>query len=428
MNDEGFRSVTPLEEARDRLRSVCDPHERCEEVPLAAASGRVLADPVTASRPVPHYERAAMDGYAVRAADTRSASERSPVELSVDDDSGPDAAVQVHTGSPVPEGADAVVMVEQTERRDSGLLVRDAVAVGENVAPVGEDVAAGDRLAATGERLAPSTCALLRATGVERVPVRDPPRVSVIPTGEELVEPGAEPAPGEVVETNGLLVSLLVEQWDGDPTHRSIVTDDTDRLRAAIERDLDHDVVVTTGGSSVGERDLLPDVLDDLGEVIVHGVAIKPGHPVGVGVVDGTPVVMLPGYPVSTLVTAVQLLRPAIAWRTGTEPRALPGREGRLDRKLRSEPGERTFARVTVDDGSGGALDGDGGGDGGGFDGDGDDGGPDDDTEKYPAVRPVRTGGASVLSSVTEADGWVEVPESREGYAAGDRVTVQCWE
>ncbi|MFB6162274.1 MAG: gephyrin-like molybdotransferase Glp [Halococcoides sp.] len=398
MDDEGFRSVTPLETARDRLQSVCEPHGRTETIALSAASGRVLAEAVTASRPVPHYERAAMDGYAVRAADTRGASARSPVELSVGEKAGPETAVQVHTGSPVPEGADAVVMVEQTERRDTGLLVRDALAPGENVAAVGEDVAAGDRLVAPNDRLAPSDCALLRATGVERVRVRDPPRVAVIPTGEELVQPDRDPDPGQVVETNGLQVSALVDQWGGTPTHRDIVTDDADRLRAAIERDLDHDIVVTTGGSSVGERDLLPDVIEDCGELLVHGVAIKPGHPVGFGVVEGTPILLLPGYPVSTQVTAVQLLRPAIAWLTGTDPPALPTRRGRLGRKVRSTPGERTFARVVLDD------------------------------DDPPTVEPIRTGGAGVLSSITNADGWVEVPESREGIPAGETVAVQCWE
>jgi len=363
--------------------------------------GRVLAAGVEAGRSVPHYDRAAMDGYAVRASDTFDASERSPATLDVADDRvETGAAVPVHTGSELPPGADSVVMVEATERREGDLLVYDALAVGENVSPAGEDVADGDPLLASGHRLRPSDLALLRATGTETVSVAERPTVSVVPTGEELVGAGVEPGPGEIVETNGLLVSTLVDRWGGDPTYRDVVTDDETALRSAIERDTDHDVVVTTGGSSVGDRDLVADVVEDAGEMLVHGVALKPGHPVGFGVVDDTVVLVLPGYPVSCLVTAVQLLRPALAWLSGTDPTPHPTVSGRLAEKLRSSPGERTFARVRLHE----------------------------DAETTPTVQPVRTSGAGVMSSVATADGWVEIPESREGIPAGETVAVQQWE
>ena len=407
MGNAGFTEVTQLAAARERLAECCEPHGRTQRRSPADAVGHVLADGVEAVRPVPHYDRAAMDGYAVRAADTFGATDRSPARFERAEeivDAG--TAVQVNTGSAVPGGADAVVMVEETERRDDSLLVYDAVAERENVAPAGEDVEASQHLFGAGHRLTPSDVALLRATGCDAVPVRERPRVSVLPTGEELVDPGDTPEPGEIVETNGLLVSSLAAQWGGEPTYRDVVTDDEDALRVAVEGGLDHDVVVTTGGSSVGERDLVPDVVDDLGEVLVHGISLKPGHPVGFGVVDGTPVVLLPGYPVSCLVTAVQLLRPALAWLAGTEPQPQPTVRATLSRKLPSAPGERTFARVRLEDGHS-----EEGGDG---------------TE--PTASPVQTGGAGVMSSVAFADGWVEVLESREGIAAGETVTVQQWE
>ncbi|PSP91691.1 molybdopterin molybdenumtransferase MoeA [Halobacteriales archaeon QS_4_66_20] len=407
MGNAGFTEVTQLAAARELLAEYCEPHGRTQRRSPADAVGHVLADGVEAVRPVPHYDRAAMDGYAVQAADTFGATDRSPARFERAEeivDAG--TAVQVNTGSAVPEGADAVVMVEETERRDDSLLVYDAVAERENVAPAGEDVEASQHLFEAGHRLTPSDVALLRAAGREAVPVREQPRVSVLPTGEELVDPDETPGPGEIVETNGLLVSSLVTQWGGVPSYRDVVTDEEDALRAAVEGGLDHDVVVTTGGSSVGERDLVPDVVDDLGEVLVHGISLKPGHPVGFGVVDGTPVVLLPGYPVSCLVTAVQLLRPALAWLAGTEPQSQPTVRATLSRKLPSAPGERTFARVRLEDGHS-----EEGGDG---------------TE--PTASPVQTGGAGVMSSVAFADGWVEVPESREGIAAGETVTVQQWE
>ncbi|MEF8812817.1 MAG: gephyrin-like molybdotransferase Glp [Halovenus sp.] len=402
MDNTGFDAVTQLPDARRQLRDCYSPHGRSEQCPTGDAAGRILAEAVTARRAVPHYDRAAMDGYAVRAEDTFNASDRSPVRLRVDESVTAGTAVQVHTGSAIPDGADAVVMVEYAEQREDGVLVYDAVAGGENVAPAGEDVEASQHLFDAGHRCKPSDLALLRATGRDAVEVAEKPRVSVIPTGDELVAAGEEPGPGELVETNGLVVSQLVEQWGGKPTYRGIATDERGALRRAIETDTDHDIVVTTGGSSVGERDLIPDVVTELGDVVVHGVSIKPGHPVGFGVVDGTPVLMLPGYPVSCLVNAVQFLRPAIAWQAGTEPSSHPTTEARLAEKIRSSPGERTFARVAVDEQ------------------------PED--ESLPACEPVRVSGAGVMSSVTLADGWVEIPESREGIPAGETVTLQQWE
>jgi len=415
MDDRGFASVTPLAEAREILGEHCEPHGRTEVVAVGEAAGRVLATPARAGRAVPHYDRAAMDGYAVRAEDTFDATERSPVYLApASEHVGEGEAVQVHTGSPLPGGADAVVMVEHTERRGEELAALDAVTVGENVAPAGEDVEAGEHLFDPGRRLRPSDLALLRTSGTEAVEAYEPSRVSVIPTGEEVVD--ADPAPGEVVETNGMMVSALAERWGATASHRGIVTDDETALREAIEGDTDHDVVVTTGGSSVGERDLVAGVVADWGDLLVHGVAIKPGHPVGVGVVEGTPVLLLPGYPVSCLVTAVQLLRPALAAVGGITPRPHPTRRARLTEKLTSEPGRRSFARVRFReaDGSEGSAVNDGAGR--------------TDDGKLPAVEPVRVGGAGVMSSVAFADGWVVIPESREGIPAGETVEVQEWE
>ncbi|WP_340100736.1 gephyrin-like molybdotransferase Glp [Salinibaculum salinum] len=404
MDEAGFTEVFQLASARERLQEHCPPHRRTEHRSPADAVGHVLASDVDANRAVPHYDRAAMDGYAVRAADTFEASERSPVQLEpIAETVEAGQAAQVHTGSAVPDGADAVVMVEQTEQRDDALLVYDAVASGENVSPAGEDVAPNQHLFDSGYRLRPSDVALLRATDRETVEVMERPRVSVIPTGEELVPAEETPEAGEVVETNGLLVSSLVTQWGGEPTRRDIVTDEETALREAIEADTDHDIVVTTGGSSVGDRDLVPDVVADSGEVLVHGVAIKPGHPVGFGVVDETPVILLPGYPVSCLLNAIQFVRPAVAWLAGTEPQSPPTVRATLAEKLRSSPGERTFARVRLEDAQ-------------------------SEPGRPPVAQPVRTSGAGVMTSVALADGWVEIPESREGIPAGETVSVTQWE
>ena len=393
-----FTDRTTLAAAREQLHRVVSAHGRTETVPLGEADGRVVGEQITAARNVPHYQRAAMDGYAVRAEDTFGASDRSPQALRRSGDAvGPGRAAQVHTGSELPEGANAVIMIEQVEEVGEEVELFEAVGEGENVAPVGEDVEAGDPLYDPGHRLRPSDLGLLKSVGRESVTVYEQPDVAVIPTGEELVQ--EDPGPGEIIETNGLTVSKLAARWGGDPRYLDVVTDDEDELADALRDNSDADVIVTTGGSSVGKRDLLPDVVDDLGEVHVRGVGIKPGHPVGIGTVEGTPVLMLPGYPVSCLVNAVQFLRPAIAWLTDAEPDPFPTVEARLEEKVFSEPGIRSFARVQLDE-------------------------RDDET----VATTVRASGAGVLSSVALSDGWVVVPEESEGLPAGETVSVERWE
>ncbi|NHN42778.1 molybdopterin molybdotransferase MoeA [Halorubellus sp. JP-L1] len=429
----GFKDRTRLAAARERLLDAVEPVDGTDRVSVAEADGRVLAGAVTPRRPVPHYERAAMDGYAVVAESTFGSSEHSPAVLDVAEQESDPAetpavdrrtAVRVHTGSELPAGADAVVMVEATETFGDEVEVRESVTVGENVAPVGEDVPGDAELYGDGHRLRPSDLGLLRSVGVDAVEAYEPPTVDVIPTGDELVD--ADPDPGEVVETNALAVSRYVERWGGTATYRDVVPDDRAALRAAVERGLTADLVVTTGGSSVGERDLIADVVGDRGTVLEHGLAIKPGHPVGFGVVEDTPVLMLPGYPVSCIVTAVQLLRPALK-RAGHLPvPEHPRTTATLDRKLASEPGVRTFARVSLDPGA----DTDPGADANATAGRAE-AAADADAAAERAERravPVRTGGAGVLSSVTDADGWVTVPESVEGVDAGERVVVEDWE
>ncbi|ELZ96898.1 molybdenum cofactor synthesis protein [Haloferax mucosum ATCC BAA-1512] len=394
----GFKARTRLADARETVLAAVSPHGRTERRPLSEADGRALAEPVVAPVDVPGYDRAAVDGYAVRASDTFGASGRSPAVLRVTNDAvGPGTATRVHTGSELPDGADAVVMVETTERVGDDLEVFSSLAAGENVGERGEDVREGDTLFDAGHELRPSDLGLLRSLGLESITVFERPHVAVVPTGGELVD--SDPEPGQVIETNSLSVSRLVERWGGAAAARSAVADDAVLLREAIESDLDADVVVTTGGSSVGERDLVPDVVADLGDVLVHGVALEPGHPVAVGVVEDTPVVVLPGYPVACLVTAFQFLRPLLKRVGSLSKRPVPTVDATLTRKLSSSPGVRTFARVRLDGERGDRT-----------------------------ATPTRTRGSGILSSVALSDGWVVVPETVEGYDEGEAVTVEGWE
>jgi molybdopterin molybdotransferase len=399
----GFKHRTRVDEALADLRGVVDPHGRVEHVPLPEADGRTLAATLSSPAAVPPAPEAAMDGFAVRAADTFGASDRSPELLRAVEGAptetrvGPDEAVRVHTGSALPEGADAVIMIEETETVGGEVELFDAVGEGENVAPAGEDVEEGQELYDPGTVLRPSDLGLLKSVGFTEVPVFEKPEVTVIPTGEELVQ--EDPGPGETIETNGLTASRFVERWGGEPNELAPVDDDEAALTEAIRSGLDGDIVVTSGGSSVGERDLLPEVLDEMGEIIVHGVALKPGHPFGFAVVEDTPVLMLPGYPVASIINAVQFLRPAIKRRMDAPLPDHPTTEARLERKIASEPGIRTFARVRLSEADG-----------------------------QPVATPTRVSGSGVLSSVALADGWVVVDEAAEGIDAGTTVAVQNWE
>lgn len=402
-----FDRLVGLDDARERLLAAVEPIDRTERVPIREADGRVLAEELSAVRSVPHYPRAAMDGYAVRATDVAGASDGAPVVLDLGSgteepvDAGtvvePGTAVPVGTGEELPAGADTVVRVERAERTDDGIAVTEPVAEGKDVAPVGEDVGAGERLYDAGHRFRPSDLGLAKSVGRESVEVFARPTAAVLPTGSELVH--RDPAPGEVVETNGLTVARFVERWGGEAAYRDVVHDDAAAIEAAIAGELWADLIVTTGGSSVGERDLVPEVVEAMGELLVHGVGIKPGHPVAVGVVEGTPVLALPGYPVSAIVTAVQLLRPALsrAGRISQSPH--PWQRARLVGEIESERGVRSFERVRVAERDG-----------------------------EPIAVPVRAAGAGVLSSVGLADGWVTVPESRAELPAGSRVDVEDWE
>lgn len=394
---QGFRKNVPLDEAVDILLDLLS-HADSVTVALEEAVDRVAAVDVEAERPTPHYDRAAMDGYAVRAEDTHGADETSPVTLDVvDGDVDVGEARYVHTGSEVPSGATAVVRVERTKEVGDTVEVETTLTKGENVAYAGEDVAEDEAIVEAGSRVKPSTQAVMRSVGVQEVDVRRKPRVSVVPTGDEVVT--ENPAPGEVVGTNGPMVAEYVERWGGDAEVQDVVPDEEELLEEAIgEAASEADLVATTGGSSVGERDLLPDVVDRLGEMHVHGVAIKPGHPVGFGEVDDTAVVTLPGYPVSCLVNSFELLRPAVKAVLDVDREPPATSRAVLREKVASEVGKRTYTRVEL---------------------------VEEDGERV--ARPLRTKGAGVLSSVSQADGFLVTPESREGYSTGEEVDVELW-
>ncbi len=311
----------PLEEAWERFRralaqaGLWRPLE-AEEVPLDQALQRVTAEPVWARLSSPHYHAAAMDGYALRAADTAGASDRAPVDLAIGE-----GALYVDTGDPMPDWADALVPIEEVEpvgatrggRALERIRLRAAVAPWSHVRAMGEDMVATELVLPAGQILRPVDLGAVAGCGHSRLRVRRRPRVAIIPTGTELVPAGSDPAPGEIIEYNSLVLAAQVEAWGGLATRCPIAPDDFEGIRKAVaQAAADHDLVLVNAGSSAGSEDYTARVVESLGELLVHGVAVRPGHPVILGLVrvQGSgrgaavvPVIGVPGYPVSAALT-----------------------------------------------------------------------------------------------------------------------------
>ncbi len=393
-----FKKRTRVDLAKKILLEHISPIERRERVPIKDAVGRVLAEEIVSAIDVPDHRRAAMDGYALRAEETTGASPSNPVLLRDGID-----CVRVHTGSPVPDEMDAVVMIEDTIPAESGGMVeiRSAVHPNKHVSMVGEDVCHGDTVFECGHHLRGCDIAMLGMIGISNVQVYARPRVAIIPTGSELVPMHSETHTGKIRETNGLMVGLYVEKWGGIPVYKDIVIDDPDLIEKEILASADYDAIILCGGTSVGARDYVPGAIESLGSLLVHGVGLSPGKPAALGMIDtisktgdetgALPVLSLPGYPVACLIALFEFGRPAIL-ELARMP-LMPDRlmRVRLGAKIASKIGYLTYTRVHVTGG---------------------------------VAHPVMTSGAGILSSVTGSNGFVVIREELEGLDEGDEVDV----
>ncbi|HUR76239.1 MAG TPA: molybdopterin biosynthesis protein, partial [Sporichthya sp.] len=369
----------------------CPPRLPAERVALSDAVGRVTAAPVWATRSSPAFDSAAMDGIAVRAADTGSASETSPVHLATE------AFEIVDTGDPLPAGYDAVVMREHVHHEPDGAAeLRAAVAPYQHVRSIGEDISAGELLLPEGHRLRPVDVAAAAAAGATELTVRRRPRVAVLPTGDEIVPVGSDPTPGQILDTNSLMLAAQAREVGCEAWVGSILADDpallVTELLAAAE---DADLVILVAGSSAGRDDYTAAAVADAGTLAVHGVAVRPGHPVVLGVAGGTPVMGAPGYPVSAALTFDIFAAPLLATLEGAPPPERAQTTARLARKLPSSIGSDDWVRVRL-----GRVGG----------------------EIVAAPLPR---GAGVLTSLVRADGLLVVPAGLEGHLAGEAVQIQ---
>ena len=365
---------------------------RSETLPLEQALGRITSEPVWARISSPHYDSSAMDGVAVRAADTVGATETSPVRLKV----GPEAS-WVDTGDLIPDGFDAVIMVEVIHEVDAETIeIRDPVPPYHHVRPLGEDIVATELLLPSGHRISPADLGACASAGLSEIDVRQSPRVAVLPTGNELVPAGSVLKPGEIIESNGLMLAAMVREWGGEAALLPPVPDDPEALGGAVRQAVRKaDVIVVNAGSSAGDEDYTAEVVSKLGRLAVHGVAVRPGHPVVLGVVEGKPVLGIPGYPVSAAVTSELFVKPLIEQMLGTAPSRRDSVSATMTRKVLSPMGEDEFLRVSLGR-VGGRL----------------------------VATPLQRG-AGVIMSLVRADGLALIPRFSEGVDEGAEVEVE---
>ena len=407
---ELFQVVT-VARALDRLLPRLAPLGRAEPLGLLDALDRVTAHDLRSPVDLPAFARSTMDGFAVRAADTYGASEGLPAYLELcgevpmgraaDVAVGPGQAARVHTGGMIPTGADAVVMVENTQALgpDTVEVVRP-VAVGENVVPVGEDVRRGDLLFAAGHRLRPQDLGGLAGVGIASVEVAARPRVAILASGDEVVPPERPVAPGQIRDINSYSIAAQARRAGGQPLLCGIAPDDAARLRAMAAEALDGaDALIISAGSSVSTRDVTAQVIGELGApgVLVHGVAIHPGKPTILALVGAKPVFGLPGNPVSTMIAFDLFVAPALRRLLGCAAGGGGGVEARLARNVASRPGREDFVPVRLEDRAGTLW-----------------------------AEPV-FGKSNLIYTMAHADGLLHVPLDRSGLYAGDMVTVRLF-
>ncbi len=368
---------------------------RAETVPLTAALGRVTAEPVWARISSPHYHASAMDGYAVRAEETRGASETSPLLLKLGSQAFP-----LDTGDPLPPTTNAVIKIEDTHLVATAagdcIEILASTPPWKYVRPMGEDMVASELVLGANHRLRPQDLGAIAGCGHTTVAVYRRPRVAILPTGTELVQPGEELKPGDIIEYNSLVLGGMAEEAGCIVTRLPIARDVRASILATVEQALaEHDIVVINAGSSAGSEDFTASIVAELGRLCVHGIAIRPGHPVILGVARGKAIAGIPGYPVSAAVTFDLIVRPLLYRWQGQLPPERPLLGAVLTRKVLSPMGEDEFMRVSL-----------------GKVGD-------------RVVATPLAGGAGVLMSLVKADGIVTIPRFSEGHHAGETVTVE---
>ncbi len=405
-----FRQLMTFDEAKKVINQQLKPGVLGEEeIPLLEAYQRVLKENVISALDIPPFNRSTVDGYAVKAEDTFGAEENQPVKLTIRGlvsvgeppkiRIGKGETAEIVTGAPIPEGADAVVMVENTDKVDLELCVYRAATKDENVMKIGTDIKKGEMVLRSSQVLGSSEIGILAALGLTKVKVFKVPVVAVLSTGAEVIEPGKELPAGKIYDINAYSLSTAILESGGKPVYFGVVPDDEVELRKAFGRSLaSSDMVITSGGVSVGPKDLTPQIVNSLGKpgVIVSGIAVKPGKPTTIALLGKKPVLSLPGHPTSALLMFQLLARPIIQLMSGkTAPKTKTLRAITIKRMF-SAKGRRTFVMVELKR----------------------------DRSNRFVVEPVETGVSGAITTLAKANGFVEIPENQQFINAGEEVVV----
>ncbi|UCE28814.1 MAG: hypothetical protein JSV85_05965 [Candidatus Bathyarchaeota archaeon] len=409
-----FRKLVSLNEAERILRQNFSPQPvGVEMAPLSEACNRVLVKDALSPINVPSFDKSTVDGYAAKATDTFGADEDQPIVLKlcgrvttgvpprVVVENG--TLVEIVTGAPLPKGADAVVMLEYAIRKQNRVFVHRPVSKGENIMKAGSDIKKGEIVQRAGRVLSSRGIGVLAALGLAQVEVYKRPKVAVLSTGGEIVEPGNTLPPMRVYDINAHALSAAVLECGGEPINLGIVQDDVHQLEVALKKALDlADVVITSGGVSAGPKDFLPQVLDMLGKpgLIVHGIAVKPGKPTTIAVVDERLVFSLPGHPTSSLLMFLLIVRPILCQMSGVQRSAPLTLKAAAATKMFPARGRRTFVMVTLACNKSGRL----------------------------LASPVPLGLSGAITTLANADGFVEIGEDKQFFNAGEEVTVYLFE
>jgi molybdopterin molybdotransferase len=378
-----------------------------EKVSLLESQGRVIAEDIYASRDIPPLDNSGMDGYAVRYEDIQQASSSQPVRLEIIEDLPAGSvskktlvkglAIRIMTGAPIPQGADAVVQVEDTTKEDRFAQVFRAVPVGENIRRAGEDVGKGDRVISKGDLMRPAEVGMLASVGRSFVSVFQRPLVAILCTGEELVDVDGRPDEAKIVSSNSYTLAAQVKDAGAIPIQLGIARDRKEDIEEKLRQGIRADVLVSSAGISVGDYDLVKDVLKDLGmEMVFWKVAMKPGKPLAFGTIGGKPAFGLPGNPVSSMVSFEQFVRPSLLKMMGHHQLFRPTIEAILKEDIQKEPGRRHYIRALVS-----------------F-----------EKDRY-FVTTTGAQGSGILRSMVRANGLVVIPENQEKVGAGEKVLVQ---
>ncbi len=387
-----YLNTRPVEEARDTyLKALGEAAEsRAETVRVIDALGRVTSEAVYAIYSSPLYNSAAMDGIAVISSVTAGASEATPMTLKAGKD-----YIIVDTGDPIRKPYDAVIMAEDTQETEGGMVIRAAAPAWQHVRPVGEDIVAGEMILTRCHRIRPIDIGVLLSGGVTEISVFAQPKVGIIPTGTEIVEPYEDPEEGDIIESNSRMFEAMVREQGGIPCRYGIVPDDYETIKASVLKALEeNDLVIVNAGSSAGTEDYTVHILREIGEVFVHGVAMKPGKPVILAKACGKPVIGIPGYPVSAYLAVENFVFPVLRRFTGIRESGERNIEAVLSRRLVSSLKHREYVRVRV-----GRV-----------------------GDRYVCAPLARGAGAAM--SMVRADGFCVIPQEREGFEAGDSVEV----